>query len=342
MKKLILKIIVFCLLLSVTCVLANVIYVHTFYKDDLIEADAKMLLELDSIQQVNDIIYFGESSNATTGYYDTCKKSISELIAAQLHGKTLGTIQHAAIHANTYLELIKNISPNAKVKTLIVTMNLRSFDADWINSKLETPLMRSNVMYKQVPPIIKKLMISFYDDKVEFLRDKDRAWHWKHDKINVPLDFKYQNVKAWDAALFSSLYNPANGEEGHLKRELTCAYVKTYAFSIDTLSNPRIKDFDEIVKVAKEKNLHLVFNLLAENVQYADSLVGMELVSLMKQNRDLLMKRYNRNGVIVVDNLELVNGKEFCDQDWTSEHYNQIGRIVIAANVAKIAAVYLK
>ncbi|MCX6310894.1 MAG: hypothetical protein NT084_04580, partial [Bacteroidetes bacterium] len=96
-------------LLVVSLFLSNIIYSKWFYKDDLIETDAKMLLDLDSLQNVNDIIYFAESSNATTGYYDTCKKSISELIADQLKNKSLGTIQHAAIHAKTYLELIKNI-----------------------------------------------------------------------------------------------------------------------------------------------------------------------------------------------------------------------------------------
>jgi hypothetical protein len=337
MKKTIVKIFFFCVLLLLAFFLSNEIYIHTFYKEDLIETDAKMLLDIDSIRNVNQVIYFGESSNFTTGNTDSIKKSISELIAEQLKDQTLGTIQHAAVHARTYLELIKNIRPGSAVRTLIVTMNLRSFDADWINSRLETPLMRSNVMYAQVPPIIKKLMISFsaYDDKIEYIRDKDRAWHWKHDAINVPADFKYKNVTEWDADVFSKLFdNPP-------LRDLTCAYIKTYAFSIDTFTNPRIKDFDEIVKVAKENKLNLVFNLLAENVQYADSLVGPELVSLIKQNRDLLVKRYNKDGVIVVDNLELIDGKDFLDQDWTSEHYNQTGRIAIANHVLKAAAEYL-
>lgn len=338
MKKAIVKLISFSVILVLAIVLSNFIYEHTFYKEDLLDTDADLLLDIDSLQNVDDIIYFGESSNVSVGKNDSCKKSISELIADQLPGKSLGNIQHNAVHARTYLALIKNIDANSKVKTLIVTMNLRSFGADWINSKLETSLARSNVMYAQVPSIIKKLMISFsvYDDKAEYFRNKDRAYQWKHDKINVPSDFQFQNVKDWDAAIFSKYFdNPP-------LRDLTCAYIKTYGFSIDTLTNPRIKDFDEMVKVAKEKNLHLVFNLLAENIQYADSLVGRELVSLMKQNRDLLMKRYNKNGVVVVDNLEMVNGKDFIDQDWTTEHYFQNGRIAIANNVVKAAAAYLK
>jgi hypothetical protein len=36
----------------------------------------------------------------------------------------------------------------------------------------------------------------------------------------------------------------------------------------------------------------------------------------------------------VVDNLELVSGKEFTDQTWTTEHYGYKGRMVIAKNLA--------
>ena len=42
--------------------------------------------------------------------------------------------------------------------------------------------------------------------------------------------------------------------DGTINRQLTelaCHYIKTYAFQIDTQRNPRIKDFDKIVCVAK-------------------------------------------------------------------------------------------
>jgi hypothetical protein len=63
--------------------------------------------------------------------------------------------------------------------------------------------------------------------------------------------------------------------------------------------------------------------------------VGKDLIYLMKQNRDLLVNRYSSRGVLVVDNLELVNGKDFVDQHWTTEHYNEQGRKAIAANLAE-------
>jgi hypothetical protein len=32
--------------------------------------------------------------------------------------------------------------------------------------------------------------------------------------------------------------------------------------------------------------------------------------------------------------MELVNGKEFTDQNWTTEHYSYKGRMIIAKNLA--------
>ncbi|MBA3901414.1 MAG: DUF4843 domain-containing protein, partial [Bacteroidetes bacterium] len=39
-------------------------------------------------------------------------------------------------------------------------------------------------------------------------------------------------------------------------------------------------------------------------------------------------------GVLVVDNLNEIKDEEFIDQDWTTEHYTETGRKLIAKNVA--------
>jgi hypothetical protein len=96
-----------------------------------------------------------------------------------------------------------------------------------------------------------------------------------------------------------------------------------------------VKDMDEIVEYCAKNKINLYLNLMAENVFYADSLVGKELVFLMKQNRDFLVKRYNKGNCVVVDNFELVNGKDFIDQNWTTEHYGYKGRMKIAKNLAQ-------
>jgi hypothetical protein len=343
MKQTVLKGIYFLALLGSLLVITNAIYVRWFYHDDIVEADAMLLFELDSLQNISDVIYFAESSNKTYSPYDTCAKSISELIQRQVPGVKIGTLQHGAYHAKGYLELIKNIDPGSRVNTVIVTMNLRSFGALWINSELETPLMKANVMYKKYPPIIKRMMLAFgeYDQKTWEERSRIIQYHWKHDKINVAPGFQYTSTSDWTGGHnMAGLDTFPDGTWDKARIAYACSFIMIMGFSIDANTNPRVKDFDEMVSVAKEKKLNLVFNLLPENVHYADSLGGHQLAMLMRQNRDFLVKRYNKDGVIVVDNLELVDGKNFIEQDRVNEHYDEVGRLLIATNIVNKANKY--
>lgn len=319
------------LALGLLLLLFAVGYKQFFWKADL-EKYAEQLPEVWRKADSCDALYFAESSNATYADTDSNRMSISELFAMHYPHKIVGAINKGAVHAGVFLPLIQNIPAGSRVKTIIVTMNLRSFDAAWIHSKLETPLMKSNVMYKPYHPFINKVLMNFgyYDKKSEKDRDKELLKAWRTEQLVFPFAAKYHTVREWDDAFANGYYTNEDGSWDMPKISLACHYIKTYAFQIDTLTNPRIRDFDEIVKVAKAKNIQLVFNLLAENVEYADSLVGPELAFLMRQNRDILVNRYNRNGVVVVDNLELVKGSLFMDQHWTTEHYFYEGRKQIA------------
>ena len=125
-----------------------------------------------------------------------------------------------------------------------------------------------------------------------------------------------------------------HGNTDYAQTELACHYIKAYGFQIDTLKNPRIADFDEIVELARKRGWNLVFNLMAENMQKAEELVGEDLLFLMNENRELLLNYYQSKGVMVVDNLSLVDDAQFIDQNWTTEHYAEKGRKTVAKHVA--------
>ena len=220
---------------------------------------------------------------------------------------------------------------------MIVTLNLRSFNAQWIYSKLETSLQKSLVLLNHYPPIVNRFLLSFkdYDIKTEKEREIQFKKKWKRDILNFPYDFKYKNVIEWDAAIArKGILNP-NGSKNYELTQLACHYIKGYAFQIDTLTNPRIKDFDEIVELASKKGWKLIFNLMAENTQKAKELIGDDLIYLMEENRKLLIHYYQSKGVVVVDNLYAVDNDQFIDQNWTTEHYAEKGRRIIAYNVAQ-------
>jgi hypothetical protein len=212
---------------------------------------------------------------------------------------------------------------------------MRSFDGAWIHSKLETQLQESIVLTQPYPNLINRFLLSLqaFDNRTDKQREQQMLEEWKTVPLIFPNEFKYKKVSEWDYGMSQGSYLKPDGSWDHDKIILACHYIKGYAFNLNE-NNPRIKDFDEIADWCNKNEINLYLNLMAENVEYADSLVGKELVFLMKQNRDYLVKRYTKNNCVVVDNLELVKGKEFIDQDWTTEHYDYKGRMAIAKNLA--------
>ena len=313
----------------------NQLYIITFWPEEL-RKEGPELTKLLRIKDSCDILYFGESSNISYDpVNDTNRQSISSLIAQNLKNNTVGDITHQAYHMGIYLPLIKRIEPNDKVNTLVVTLNLRTFDQACIHSELETALQKQALYYADQPPVWIHLRAALndYDHVSNFERDL-RMWkQWMFDTLNVKgIQFPYPTIKTWCEV---PKFVKPDGSEDMPKRTLADHYIKAYAFVLDE-NNPRVKDCDALVKWSKKTGKKLVFNLLAENTDYADSLVGPELVALMRYNRDYLVKRYQRDGVVVVDNLELVDGKDYIDQNWTTEHYIYRGRKAIADKVSFI------
>ncbi len=325
----------FCLLI-VLLVGFNFLYKKYLYESDLQKYSDDINTIRDIVNQKNEIIYVGDSSDSTFRENDLDKRSISSFIADYYPSIKMASLSMAAYHASIYYELLRNISDSASVKTIIVTLNLRSFDANWIYSDLETPLQKRMVLLKYYPPLFNRFMLSFkgYDIKTSAERTKQVKAKWKNDILHFNTPTNYKNVIEWDGAMFHNGIKNADGTKNNKLTELACHYIKTYAFEINTNTNPRIKDFDKIVALAKARKWNIILNLMAENTEKADSLVGQELIHFIKQNRDLLMKRYNKNNVMVIDNLECVPTSEYIDIHWTTEHYAENGRKIIAKNVA--------
>ena len=133
----------------------------------------------------------------------------------------------------------------------------------------------------------------------------------------------------------------ANG--GHKKRMVVGTmkkraglplHIKGYAFNLDT-NNRRVRDFDDISKWCEAHHVSCTLNLMAENLQYADSLVGKELVFLNEAKPRLSGEALHHKNCVVIDNLEAITGHDFIDQNWTTEHYGFRGRMTIAAKVAE-------
>ena len=315
-KKITIKIIaLFGLLIILNC-----LYNLSLFKKDQRQFSSEDLHIKQSIDSC-DIFYFGESSNVTFKPDDSTKASISSLCQQFYPTLKIININKYATHAGIYKCWLQQIPIQIKQpKAIIITMNLRSFDATWIHSKLETSLQQSLVLSKPYPNLLNRFILALqaFDNKTEEQREKDMLDEWKTAKLHFPKPFKYKTVREWDDGMANGGHLTPDGKWDMKKIELACHYIKAYAFNLYE-NNPRIKDFDDISLWCKKQGIHLYLNLLSENIAYADSLVGKELVFLMRQNRDYLKQRYQSENTTVIDNLELVNGHDFIDQNWTTD-----------------------
>jgi hypothetical protein len=326
-------------LLSIFCIagLLNIIYTLTFYDHDLLSKSPE-IIRLRSSADSTDVYYFGESSNVTFAETDSTKKSISQLISLYYPGLRLTNINKYATHGGIYKSWVREVVTRQPLPTaMIITLNLRSFDAAWRHSDLETSLQESLVMSGPYPNIVNRFLLSLqaFDNKTPQQREKDMLEEWQNTKLRFPFPFRYSTVAEWDYAMAQGSYKKPDGSWDTEKIALACHFIKSYAFNLDE-NNPRIKDFDEIVTLCRDNGITLYLNLMAENMEFANDLVGKELVFLMRQNRDYLVKRYNTNSCRVIDNLELVAAASFLDKTWTTEHYDYKGRMKIASNVARV------
>lgn len=330
-KKLIIK---FSMLLAMLVGL-NFIYARWFYEKD-IQKHSEVINKVRAIPDDADIIYLGESSNYNSHPDDADTRRISEFIGDYFPELTTCDISRAASHAGIFKVLLQNIPASCEVQTIVVTMNLRSFNAQWVYSDLETPLQKSMVLIKRYPPLLNRFLLSFkaYDIKTDKEREAQFKAKWKRDEFELPFDFQFNNVIEWDSWMAMNGVRDENGDYDKELTPLACHYIKAFGFQIDTLNHPRINDFNKIVDIAERRGWNLVFNLMAENTEQAALLVGGDLIYMMEQNASILSNYYENRGVTVVDNLHAVSDSLFTDRTWTTEHYSEKGRKAIAANVA--------
>ena len=313
----------------------NYIYKAFFFEEDL-QQFAPIVNSIRDIPKDTRILYIGESSNVTTSPKDLDQRSIADLFSEYYPKIKVGQITQAAAHAGTFKCYLEAIDPETKIETVVVTLNLRSFNAEWIHSGLETPLRKGTLLLQNKPALWNRFLLAFKSYPVSTEKERFATVNnaWKKEQLNLSKDFPYKTTYEWKDAIEQDENNVKNDAVKKAQLNLAKEYVSSYAFRIDTLNNPRMADLNKIITLAEERNWNLVFNLMAENVENAQAVCGNEIIEIMQDNRDLLVHYFSKRGVTVVDQLDAVADKDFVDRQWPTEHYNQVGRRTIALNLA--------
>ncbi len=311
----------------------NFIYERWFHESDL-QLHSSVINKIRAVSEETKVLYLGESSNNTFRSGESDERSISTMIDSLLPKVKVSGITNEASHSGIYKTLLKNIDEDIDV--VVITLNSRSFGAGWKYSSLETPLQKSMVMLQNYPPLLNRLLLSFknYDIKSAEERSKQVLAAWSEEYLSFEGARPYSTTNSWDYHMAITGIKDSSGQRNQAKTELACHYIKSYAFELDTVNDIRIKDFDEIIRFARSKKWKVVLNLLAENTDKADLLVGSDLLAIMERNRKKIVDYFQSRNVAVVDNYYEVRDSSFIDQNWTTEHYDQFGRMTIAQNVA--------
>ena len=284
-----------------------------------------------------DVIYFGESSNTSFNpFTDTLTYSISEFLQQYLPALRVRDITHSAYHPGMFLALMELIPETARVKTIVVTMNIRNCGPAAIHTTLEPYMQKQKVYYSRRLPLLSRIYLSmkYYDNRDSMERERLKLEAWRTWNIRYP-GAKHAHATARDWFDASKFQGEDSSNDARRKRILADDYIKAFAFVLRE-DNPRIGQFDAMVILAATRGWKLVFNIVPENMEYARLLLGEDLVHLIRYNRDFLVQRYRKMGATVIDNLELARGQEFTDQFWTTEHFNGRVRRACARNLASL------
>jgi len=293
---------------------------------DFVNQHADQYLQAEKIKYC-DVIYVSASSNFSQDVHgDTDPSKISQFVSYHFPHLRFEAINKPASHAGIHRDILTLFDEGQTANTFIITINLRSLGVDWRESNLETALQQSAVFYNHRPPLLNRFMASIggYDNASQTRRNEVKKAQWDHDPL--PFSPPQHTVTDWCAV-------EKWGDWRDPKRQLADQFIKQYGF-VANETNPRIQDLDKICAMAEENNWTVLFNLLPENVEKADSLVGEDLSNLMRQNADWITKRYTEKGFAVANNLELLENRHFTDIDFPTEHYDQEGRERIAEVLA--------
>ena len=303
------------LLLAALLVVLDIVYRVTLYPRDREKYCPMLEYSRLPVEENDDIIYLGESSNHSHGPDDHDRRAISEMIEERLPGHKVAKMSKNASHAGIYYDIMRNIPRKNPVKTAIVTVNMRSFSSEWIYSELEKPLQKEQIMAKKAPALYKRLLLAFkaYAHWSETERSRIVRKGLKKQTLHLPYYFPYRNASDWDHAIGTQSYL-YNGQKVSMDTiVLTCHYIKDFAYQLDD-KNPRIKDLDKIVRLCNRRGWNLVFNIMADNMDQIKALAGPDLEFLMKENAQYIIHRYAPQGVTVVNNQNVVRDRDFFEK----------------------------
>ncbi|MBM3439033.1 MAG: hypothetical protein FJX91_07875 [Bacteroidetes bacterium] len=277
-----------------------------------------MAAKLDSAFSTGDVVYLGESSNTSFNpWTDTFGYSVSEFLQMYLPQNRVRGVSHDGYHVGLFSQML-GLMPehwaDTGRKTVVITVNMRSFGPSAMFNGNEASNQQEAIFYSRRLALLNRVYVSLhhYDNrdsremeraKTQWFRTKDLrlqggvgqhygSTHGGPGLISDGEEWFYHNTVKWWLRDLQRQFAPVSGE-ADLARVMPMAeaYLKEFAFLLDE-ENPRVKALDAIVEKCKREDVNVVFVLLMPNFDHAHRLFGKELTQLMDYNMNFLRKRF--------------------------------------------------
>lgn len=353
---------------------ANFWYVSSgLYRQELAKF-SPMAAKLDSAFGNGDVVYLGESSNTSFNpWTDTFGYSVSEFLQMYLPQNRVKGVSHDGYHVGLFSQML-GLMPehwaDSGRKTVVITVNMRSFGPSAMFNGNEASNQQEAIFYSHRTALLNRVYVSLhhYDNrdsremeraKTQWFRTKDlrigsgSGQHYGSTHGGSGLQaagetWYYHNTVKWWLRDLQRQFAPVSGD-ADLARVMPMAeaYLKEFAFLLDE-ENPRVQALEAIVAKCKQEQVNVVFVLLMPNFDHAHRLFGEELTQLMDYNMDFLRKRFAgwekeydkgdfKVGYVDVQRLygDWAGGQHYTDQWYPTEHVDAHIRQFIAQKTAE-------
>lgn len=330
--------------------------------------------KLDSAFLSGDVVYLGESSNTSFNpWTDTFGYSVSEFLQMYLPQNRVRGVSHDGYHVGLFSQML-GLMPahwaDSSRKTVVITVNMRSFGPSAMFNGNEASNQQEAIFYSHRMALLNRVFVSLhhYDNrnakemeraKTQWFRTKDLRLNGgagnHYGKTHGDGGFKpegevwyYHNTVKWWLRDLQRQFAPVSGDEDLARvMPMAEAYLKEFAFLLDE-ENPRVQALDAIVEKCKREQVNVVFVLLMPNYDHANRLFGEELTQLMDYNMDFLRKRFAgwekeyKQGDFKVGYVDVpraygawAGGEHYTDQWYPTEHVDAHIRQFIAKKTAE-------
>ena len=310
----------------------NALYSRLFFEKDLHQLGG-VWEQPEPIRSDTEILFLGDQSNLPGNEGELDRRPISAMVDDLLPSVPMDDLTSQQAHAGIFSVLLSRIPVPNKVKRIVIPVNLESFSAESKKDPLETDFARYKTLRGPFPPLFSRFITVLRSGKSRVTDKGPAFWKkvWKREKLT---GLPYSDVREWDRAMMLEGVRKPDGSYDATRTAKACHYIKSFAYTLDTSSDIRLGQFNQLLHECRERNWEPVVLFLPVNLEEGKELAGQDLAGLMLRNRDILIHWFTQRGVAVLDYSAILPTGQFVDANQPEERYDEMGRKSMAWNLA--------